>query len=101
MSLLKYLFIAKVSYCIYNSWYLYQFHCIGGRGRAVTITLCWLLYYHIVILRDTEFTVSKGMDIIKRGRSCAVAAVGKYKVVSKCFDYCKSIAPKSDARDVQ
>ena len=85
--------------CIYECMYVCVLNCnhsiarcVGGRGRAVTVTLCWLLYYHMVMLKDSGFTVTKGMEIIKRGRSCAVSAVGKYKVVGRFLEYCTAQA---------
>lgn len=54
-------------------------HCKGGRGRAITVALCYLLYKH----RSKRLSPTEAMDIIIAKRSVAVYSVVKYKVVQK------------------
>lgn len=53
-------------------------HCKGGRGRAVTIATCYLLYKH---RNNPIYTIPYVIEVIKQKRSCASVAVAKYKVV--------------------
>lgn len=58
-------------------------HCKGGRGRAVTIATCYLLYKH---RHNPTYTIPYVIDLIKHRRSCASVAVGRYKVVHAFVD---------------
>jgi len=56
-------------------------HCKGGRGRAVTTALCWLLWYKIHIQGTRSYSIADAMTTIKARRSTAVSAVANYTVV--------------------
>jgi protein-tyrosine phosphatase len=62
-------------------------HCKGGRGRAVTTALCWLLYDNIWLCGRADYTVAKAMETIKSRRSTAVTAVAQYAVVAQFHNY--------------